>query len=65
MLYCIPDLLIEVDTVSNHDNSIKDILAAVLKRDKLMGKPSYGVRLSAARAMLNKVTLPGTFLLSD
>ena len=41
LLYRIFDLLIEVDTVGNHNNSIKDILTAVLKRDKLMGEPSY------------------------
>ena len=63
LLYRVFYLLVEVDTVGNHNNSIKDILAIVLKRNKLVGKPSNRVRFSTASTMLNKVTLPGALLL--
>lgn len=51
------DLVVEEAPVGDHDDRVEDLLVAALQTNELVRQPCDGVRLAAARRMLDQVAL--------
>ena len=51
------DLVVEDAPVGDHDHRVEHLLAAALDADELVREPGDGVRLAAARRVLDQVAL--------
>ena len=51
------DLVVEDAPVGHHDDRVEDLLVVALQADELVRKPRDGVRLAAARRVLDQVAL--------
>ena len=53
----VPDLLVQIDAVRNHDDGIHDVLVILHQCDELICQPGNGVALARACTMLNQEAL--------
>ena len=54
----VPDLLVEIHTVSDYNHRVHDVLVIFHKRYELIGQPGDGIRFAGPGAVLNEEALP-------
>lgn len=63
LLNGIADLFVQDSPVGDHDDGIDHRVSILHQANQLMGQPRNGIRLAAARAVLNQVATPDAMLL--